>query len=367
MIGILLGILTVEAAVDSGDLPSWKSDGATVPYFPGGGLWPDASLPKGGVAYIEKVLAPSSETEVAKTVPTEYVVLREEPGDIVAPFEGVEESSDLPPIDEALQKQFFGSKPTEYLIDPQGLVTEQKANDVLRFLEMHAEESRFVIYPVVLGKNQTVPDAIDLKQIHREWFGDRLAIMVVYHYLEPDSLEIVYNESLAPKIPATVFHKIRQNCVGEAKLADNGPDQLEKITIELSIQAFWLEKLMDREPLTIRLPAEETQVAVHAPAPIIEPVEAPVEIEEVFALPKPDPAPEPESNLIRIIVVGSSSILLLAVLLFLRELVVSRLSRKQEPILFPSFPGQPRLGGEFTGGAFIGISYDPGRSDVRID
>ena len=66
------------------------------------------------------------------------------------------------------------------------------------------------------------------------------------------------------------------------------------------------------------------------------------------------------------IVAGSLFILLLALLFVLKNFISSR-KKFKGPILFPRYSKQERLGGEFSGGAFVGISFEMGRPDGRMN
>ena len=56
----------------------------------------------------------------------------------------------LPPIEGELRNVYFGYQPVDFLIDPQRLLTEQKSNDIKRFLEFHSDESDTKIYVICL-------------------------------------------------------------------------------------------------------------------------------------------------------------------------------------------------------------------------
>lgn len=355
-------VFSAAAQTGTPELPEWDSAGESSHWYPRGGLWPEGALPEGALAYFK-----AKSVRKTRPVPTEYIVLKEETNP-VQDLGNLEAQDDLPPIGSKLQNQFFGQRPTRYLIDPQHIITEQKANDVLRFLEIHAEDSRFAIYPVVLGRNQTVPEDVDLPQLHKDWFGGEPTLLFAYQVRVPDSLRIIYNDDVAVKIPKAVLAKIRDHCVSEAKLADNGADQLEKIVIEMSIQAFWLEKLMDRapsEPEVTVVPEEVTAIPK-----ISEEIRPRVVAEiEPVAVEKPAVSPYRDQidavvtpGLIRALIIGSSAILFLAMILFLKTFVSRRKNNGPEPVLFPGYHRQERLGGEFSGGTFVGLSYDPARS-----
>jgi hypothetical protein len=318
------------------ELPSWKSEHAGRPYFPGGGLWP--------IEPAQKKHKTAPETKAAENeqpvLKRDYVILRKKD---IAPIGGGavrDIPDDLPPLDSDLYQKYFASSPSQFLIDPQNLMTEQKANDVLRFLEFHAQQSGFVIYGMVFGKNQVLPEHHDWSQLHHKWFNGANSILVVYHLQNPESLQLYFNPSIISQLPESVVSRIRSCCVAEARLADDGPDQFEKIAIELSIQAFGLEKLQARSPISKKPVLSHTTI-----------------------LPSPAPLRNSDSSLvspalIKSLIIGSTGILLLSLVFFLMQSISTQRLRQQQPILFPGLPKQERLGGLHCGGTYIGISFD---------
>ena len=363
-------VMSAGAATVNIELPKWDVDADVAPYYPGGGLWPDGTLPEGGLAYIKGISIPAVEEKMAhKPTATEYVILKEEKKPPIENLIDPEMADELPPIENELKERYFAKVPVRPLIDPQGLITEQKANDILRFLELHAEESDIQIYTVVFGKHQKIPDDVDLEQQRKAWFGDKPVILAAYHIREPDTLQLHFNETISERLPALVVTKICNSCIEEAKLADNGADQLERIVIELSIQTFWLEKLLQQKSLP---PGMELTSLEHAAKSLLtvakpDPVSRPAELDSIVQEIKRKVEATVSPKLVKTIVAGSSAILILALILFIRGAFVQRRSLKNEPVLFPSYHQQTRLGGEFTGGTFVGVSYELGRTDGRID
>ena len=100
---------------------------------------------------------------------------------------------------------------------------------------------------MVIGETQEIPDDIDLRKLHKEWFSDQKTVIMVYHREHPDLTEFVYNETVRSELPKSIFDRIRQNCLREGAATDFAPDQVEKMAIELSIQLYWLGRLMAAE------------------------------------------------------------------------------------------------------------------------
>ena len=394
-------------------LPTWQGkEIEQSAFFLGGGLWPSSALPdrgpdavkQGGVGLHQ---ATRNRTGDVSLIPTEDLGLAE-----IRP----EMSDRLPAIEGELKDQFFKEVPSGFVVDPQYLLTEQKANDIHRFLEFHAEESETPIYAIILGKDQGLPGDIDLVERHGKWFGSQPAVLMSYHLEKPDSIRLVFPREFQNKLPGAIFTRIRESCLREGSAADNASDQVEKIVVELSIQLYWMQSLLERHRnfsrVEIPVPGERDALplaAVPAAAPdparpVLEsgaseearlagakdarpPEELPAQetvavaahLEEVKEVLPPaeavPPAGEfvgeqnrlaPSSQAIRFFILVSG-LLLTGFLLFIPVAMIQRFRRQVEkPVLFPSCHYAPRLGGEFGGGAFVGVSFEMGNFDGAL-
>lgn len=374
------------------EMPEWGEAQDASAYILGGGLWPSGLLTEedtaGGEAETSPTAASNTDsTEIAETSPTQVgAETKKEDLEFFGPAEGTvsaaadvppsitpdlarSEESDgeltedapaeqpiveaLPPIEGELQDLYFAHAPVDFLVDPQRLLTEQKSNDIKRFLEFHSDESDYHIFVFVVGETQKIPDEVNLRQLHREWFSDSPTVMMIYYREAPDMTEFVYNDSITSALPSSVFERIRQNCLREGAATELAPDQVEKMAIELSIQLYWLSRLEQHE-------SKEAQ-AIAAETPIHE-------------LPASADAPELLREYAPGIFLEESgrrfvSMVLTALLIVLVVVVVAAVgwvalwwkSRDRvtgKPLIFPSFDIVPRLGGEYCGGGFVSMSFE---------
>ncbi len=355
------------------EMPEWEEASAAAAYELGGGLWPtgivsgnetdqasptspvadsaDAPSPEqalqfygpGGVTGDEPIRADITEGEVPEGSPDGVPELIVEAPAIEA----------LPPIEGDLKDLYFAHAPVDFLVDPQRLLTEQKSNDIKRFLEFHSDESDFHIYVLVIGETQTIPEEIDLRELHREWFEDSSTVMMLYYREVPAQTQFVYNDKVRSALPKSVFDRIEQNTLREGGATDLAPDQVEKMAIELSIQLYWLSRLMEHE-------SKEDQERIAA-TPIHE-------------LAASEDAPELLREYAPGIFIEQSGLKLVS-FLFTTLIVVGVILgmagigwlvmwwRAQDrfagsPLIFPSYQVIPRLGGEYSGGGFVSMSFD---------
>lgn len=354
-------------------LPSWPEQDNG--YYPGGGLWPEGTLPDNAgefIAGIEDSESHETSAKLAADPAAEMILVIHEDSEDLPPKPEVQNEvpDELPRIEGDLQDAYFAEKPAQLLVDPQKLVTEQRANDVLRFLEFHDEESDFRICAMILGHNQEIPEEVDLAQLEEKWFDDRATFLAVYQLSRPEDLELIYHPGNTRRLADPTLERIRYDCVRAARAVDNPSDQLEKLIVELSIQLFQLEQ--GRRVSNPMAPVPSPPVATTG-----DPVEgSPVTVAVVL-----ETAIDPGRWAIAIrfidrirsagpiawMVLGSSLLLVLSIALFLRTVYAKRRTSGKKPILFPACEPRRRIGGVHNGGAFAGISFELGKCDGRME
>lgn len=400
LIFLVLSATLQGSALMGSDLPAWDGGEDAKSYFLGGGLWPRALLPNSSVAPTEgaspTTAAPMASTEddfVGPPSPEDLAVLagvttaenpaitaaekkfygpmdadgsvvvvdaslqrvRENPdGTFSVPEEVVDEQAyePLPPLEGELADLYFAHPPVELLIDPQHLLTEQKSNDIMRFLEFHDEESKIRIYVMAIGENQKIPEGIDLHALHEKWFGDSPAVLMLYYREQPQKTELIFNESIQSSLPKTVFDRILENTLREGGVAQLAPDQVEKMTIELSIQLYWLSRLMEKEK------DGDSGIASTTPIPeMMASHDAPELLREYAPSLFLDDSGKILSVILTVVFLlgGLAAAGCVAwIVLWWRK----REALSGEPLLFPELQITRRLGGEFCGGNFVSMSFN---------
>jgi hypothetical protein len=380
----------------STELPEWEATEDLAAFTLGGGLWPSGSVAAGQAALLVRrdgVPIPEEGAELAATAegtppvagaeavseanpaqpgePVFYgpegavaatvlaaltpgenddaVAAEQDNPELVAAPEIIEE---LPPLTGELGKRFFAHTPVDFLIDPQHLLTEQKSNDIQRFLEFHSDEAEFDIFVMVLGEKQKIPDDVDLKALHEKWFGDQPAMLMVYYREHPDLTQLVVNADIASALPATVMAQVRENILREGSATDHAPDQVEKMAIELSIQLYWVGRLLEQESkegLELAAAGSAREMSASADAPEVLREYAPQ-----FFLSDPVKAVPYLFLAVLFVIAFAGGAMLWAAWRWWRD----RERFGGRALLFPHFQITPRLGGEFSGGAFVGMSFD---------
>ena len=386
-IAALLLLLLPPALFGAPEMPDWKGGAKPDGYRLGGELWPAGSLPKDedvppqlpveGVtpaaepanvsAGGELVAAPRPDPTtvggnvVAMAPPGEAglrpVIGLRVPVPAMMPLPAMETfTHELPPVAGELRDEYFSLRPAEYLVDPQRLLTEQKSHDVQRFLEYHADEAQYDICLLLFGANQDIPSDVSLDERHRQWFGDEHVVLVAYFLEHPEKTRVIYGDGPRQKLPAVVFDRIFQSCVREAQVASTAFDQVERLSIELSIRLYWMSKLIERQTAgeiiattqeTLSEPdwkelAADAQKAVMLPS-VNSPSRAAVVAKKLSDLPW--------------LGMGIGTFLI-SCALGAGAWWWRRDSLAAKPVLFPDVDLPTRLGGAYSGGGFVGISFE---------
>lgn len=389
---VLVTMLPLPLRAAKVELPVWDGATESESYYLGGGLWPKALIPDEtaaarapgaageaapGVAPDGTILPAATDSGTpdpaapgaprfygpqgladGTTAPpgTRPPVIENPDGTFVLPEEIVEEEAyePLPPIEGELSDLYFAHAPVDFLIDPQRLLTEQKSNDIKRFLEFHSDESDFRIFVMALGETQTIPEDIEIEALHEKWFSDSPTVLMLYYREQPQLTQLVFNESVRGSLPKSVFDRILQNTLREGGVTELAPDQVEKMAIELSIQLYWLSKLMEYENKEDQVRAAKSGIHEMIASP-----DAPELLREYA----PGIFIEDTSKIISlvftlVVVVGG-----LALIGLIGWGILAWKGREKiagQPLLFPEFQISPRLGGEFSGGGFVGMSFELG-------
>lgn len=366
------------------EMPAWGDAADSASYRLGGGLWPtdilgpvsegDASSDASDIASVE-VAEPDPKTFVGPPKLVFYGPNGEMPKDpITAPVVAANSTpsefpdsalkfpdteaiappvEELPPLEGKLADVYFEHPPVDFLIDPQRLLTEQKSNDIKRFLEFHSDESEFHLYVMVFGENQKIPEEVDLQSLHQQWFSDRPAVVLLYFRERPELTEFLYSDKVRSALPSSVFERIAQNTLREGGATDLAPDQVEKMAIELSIQLYWLSRLLRSEG------SESHERAVSGS---VHDLPASADAPELLREYAPGIFLEEKGRKVLSIVVTAlliiGSVLAVAGLGWLAMWFRNRQRIAGNPLIFPSFEILPRLGGEFCGGAFVSMSFE---------
>jgi len=315
----LLGLVAFSAAhaAHAADpaLPSWKQDERKA-YEEAGGVLRSF------------ILADEPEPEPEKPLEVEKPKADEVTNDPVR-------SSEIP---EKFLSAYFANKPTEFLVDPQGLLSAKDYKDRLGFLKYHAGDSSIDFFIYVFGGEQEIPGEVRAEEtVERLFTTGRPAVVVFYFLGAPQRSAIHLSPSLTEAVSAAEQRRALQSSVMSAFEKLNTTDQLDAFSVQMSIRIYWMERMLGGG-----VSPDEVPVISHRP--VVEKVKPPstLEIWKGQALVLVERWWGAVALLLGAVMLGASFIA------WMRSRVRFR---------FPDLEVEPRLGGAHAAGVGAVISF----------
>lgn len=227
----------------------------------------------------------------------------------------------------------------EYLVDPQGLVTEVARLDLERLLEFHAKEARIRLYVLVLGTDQKLPAEANLDTLAHGALTRQHACLAVYPLGEPWRARFLMSKGVHQSATVETLSALAADCIQDAQQADESAQQLQRFAVRLSTRLFWLEKgLRTTPPQTPGMSLQEVVGAADAATAI---------------------SVGQTVQFWRFLTLSVSGITLLFVLLMLHRFQPwrRRTPDHSRVWMLPDPDVLPRLGGAFSGGTSAVLSF----------
>ncbi len=216
------GILSLLlAGVASGELepelPEWRA-GARARWEEGGSL-PAAKPPQPATDALD-VARPSAE-EIAAT------------------------GTSLSEVPEKYWPAYFGERPGEFLVDPQGLLSAVDFRDRLGFLKYHAGDSLIDLFVYVFKGEQEIPGAVREEECVERIFPDgQPAVMVYYHMGVPQRSVMYLSSSLAGVVPVSERIRALESSIMQAVGKDDPSGQFEAFLVQMSTRIYRMERML---------------------------------------------------------------------------------------------------------------------------
>ena len=225
----------------------------------------------------------------------------------------------------------------EYVMDPQNLIPEMTRTDLDRLLEFHAKDCQIDFYLLVIDTNQQLPTSATLDHLAHGALTRQKACLAVYPLGEPWRARLLLSPRLRGTVSETALTELATDCIQDAHQAQQSSLQLQRYAVRLSTRLFWLEKT---------LPSSSTVTSTTSP-------------------PETADATKPISNPLFPFTWLVPSLIAMAVLLtaiWLTQLLAKKRSPQlmTEPThvwVLPDIEVSPRLGGAFSGGSSITVSF----------
>jgi len=171
-------------------------------------------------------------------------------------------------IPEKFLPLYFGERPQEFLVDPQGLLSEADYRNRLEFLKNHAADSSIDLFVYVFGGEQDIPSDVRAEEMIERFFSSGRPAAMVYYYLGAPQRSVMYlSPSLTEGVPTAEQRRALQSSVMMAFEKLDLVGQLEAFSVQMSIRIYWMERMLGGEVIAEDLPemSHATPVAEAAP------------------------------------------------------------------------------------------------------
>lgn len=245
------------------------------------------------------------------------------------------EGPSSPEVAERYLEAYFGARPAEFLVDPQGLLGAKDARDRQSFLKYHSGDSEVDLFVYLFDGHQVIPSEVREEEVVERFFSEGKPAVVVYYYLgAPEKSDIYLSPFLSDTVSAPEQRRALNSSVEEAMEKPDAMAQFEAFCVQLSIRIYWMERAAG-----LVKDAPSTPLARRAEAAVTKKAESPAVIQ----------AKEWGHRY------GVSGGIMAGALL----IVAGGLSvaRRRARYRFPSFDVSPRLGGSHAAGIGAVISF----------
>jgi len=151
-------------------------------------------------------------------------------------------SSEVP---EKYWAAYFGERPREFLVDPQGLLSSVNFRDRLGFLQYHADDSLIDLFVYVFKGDQEIPGAVREEELAERFFPDGRPAVMVYYYLGAPQRSVMYlSPSLTGVVPVSDRLRALKSSVMQAVGKADPASQFETFLNQMSGRIYRMERML---------------------------------------------------------------------------------------------------------------------------
>lgn len=175
--------------------------------------------------------------EVADEVPEDPEV----PSPTGSELAAAEDAS--PEVAERYLEDYFGARPTDFLVDPQKILGPKDARDRQSFLKYHSGDSEVDLFVYLFDGHQVIPSEVREEEVVERFFSEGKPAVVVYYYLgAPQKSDIYLSPFLSDTVSAAEQRRALNSSVEEAMEKADAMSQFEAFCVQLSIRIYWMER-----------------------------------------------------------------------------------------------------------------------------
>jgi hypothetical protein len=159
------------------------------------------------------------------------------------PEEVVQAPVPPPVVPEEYLEAYFGERPTHFLVDPQGLLSDKDAKDRENFLSYHSGDSAIDLFVYLFDGHQEIPSEVREEEIVERHFSEGKPAVVVYYYLgAPEKADIYVSPLISDSVAAADQRRALASSVEEALEKPDKVAQFEAFSVQLAIRVYWMER-----------------------------------------------------------------------------------------------------------------------------
>lgn len=140
---------------------------------------------------------------------------------------------------------YFSRKPQTFLVDPQGLVTPEQRNKLLRSLHLRANDSEIELYLYLFGSDQSIPTDVRVEEIPERLFSSgKPAVILFYHLGAPSKTVLYLSPHMTDAVSIAERGRAMDSALVKATQASGIYEPLEAFMTQISLRVYWMEKML---------------------------------------------------------------------------------------------------------------------------
>lgn len=154
------------------------------------------------------------------------------------------------PMTGSLQSAYFSKRPSALLHDPQKLLGKSDADKQLEFLRYHAGDSSIDLQIYLFKGDEILAGDFDGEAlVDRLFTGGRPAAVAFYFLGQPKRAQLHLSPDLDEAVPDARRRASLQSAIAKADEDTTAVGQLEKFAVQMTLQIYWMEKLLEQHRL----------------------------------------------------------------------------------------------------------------------
>ncbi|BCX49978.1 hypothetical protein HAHE_38860 [Haloferula helveola] len=180
------------------------------------------------------------------------VIAQEEPPDPPTEEEAEDFHHEIHVPEEFLD-DYFATRPSTFLRDPQNLLDPRERKERAQFLEYHSDDSLIDFHLFLFAGDQMIPEDVRVEELAERFFGEgKPSVLVLYFLGAPERTILQLSPQVADDVPKAEQKRLLAQAVRAAEEHPIATEQLEAFCVQTAIRIFWIERaagLTDEPPV----------------------------------------------------------------------------------------------------------------------